>query len=101
MPDSRLTGPLVGVAAEPGLNVGASRRDPRAALAGVPQRGSHQRVAHPLAPARRGDLGVLQVQYTLRELAVEELGLAHGQIHDEAGAFGIVANGDCFGVTLG
>jgi hypothetical protein len=68
---------------------------------GVPERGPDQRIAHSLAPTRRWDLGVLQVEHVLRELAVEELGWTVGQVYHEAGAFGIVADGECFGTAIG
>ena len=92
---------LIGVLEEPRPDVGAGGHDPRPALAGVSECGPDEGIAQSFAPSRRRDLGVLEVQHVLRELAVDELGLPVRQVNDEAGACRIVTDGDRFGVTVG
>jgi hypothetical protein len=89
------------VASQPGANVGAGGHDARASLASVPQGGADQGIAHTFPPSRRRDLGVLQIEHVFRELAVEQLGRAVGQVRDEARALAIVADADGLGITFG
>ena len=96
-----LVRPLLRVAAEPGPDIGTGGHDPSAALAGVLESGADQGLADALAAGGRRDLRVLQVQDVLRELALDQLALAVGEIYDEAGAFRVVANGDLIGMAVG
>ena len=96
-----LARPLVRVPAEPGLDVGAGSHHPGSPLPGVRERGAHEDIAHAFATAGRRHFRMLKVDDVVGELAVEQLGLALGQIHHEPGARGLVAHGGALGVSHG
>jgi hypothetical protein len=81
------------MAPEPDLDIWAGGDDAQFVLAGVGQRGTHQRVAHALALAGRRNFGMLEVEHIIAERGVEELRVPIGEGNDEAGLLRIMSDG--------